>query len=178
MKTEITRLPVATTVGEVGQLMTKLMEVFQLMQIHYEAVTTSVDLAKMARAAPPVGGAVQQEVYKECAPLPTSREKLDIFRAKVGSSAELSVINNQLYQLDVLDGRGYDEIIVRLKTITDRATMSDSGSYAGRKRSAEEQAEQQQQRLRQQLSGQLQHLAATAGVGDQSEQQQRYQRLV
>ena len=164
LKMEITRLPVANTVGEVGQLITNLMEIYQLMQIHYEAVTTSVDLAKMARAVLPVGGAAQQIVYKECAPLPTSGEKLEIFRSKLGTSAELGVINNQLYSLADLKGRGYDDIIIRLKTITDRQPMSTSDSLSGRKRSGEEQAEQQNQRSRQQRHFQQPYNMAAAAV--------------
>ena len=170
LKAVIQHFPVATTVDGVGQLISQLMEVFQLMKIHYEAVTTSLDLAKMARVASQGGGAVQQEVYKECAPLPTSGEKLEIFRGKLGTSAELSVINNQLFQLDTLEGRGYEDIIVRIKTITDRVTMSTSGNLAGRKRSGEEQADQQNQRSRQQQSQQPHYMAAVAVPVDQQVQ--------
>jgi Zinc finger C-x8-C-x5-C-x3-H type (and similar) len=115
----------AQNLTQAGDLITKLKQLYDLMQTHYKAVIESVDQVKTARRQELIG-IHAQPIHNECAPLPTDREKLDTLTEKLGMTLVNQILNQQLYDMDKQQGKTFDYIIGRLMMITDTAPTKDT----------------------------------------------------
>jgi hypothetical protein len=119
-------IPAASNPYMVGEMLTRFEQVLLWMQFQHNAVTTTPDDDAMQRAAaralvhlPPV------QLFKHCPALLSSDEKVSRMEAKLMSSAENTVIANEVFRMK-RDGMSFEAIVGGIRAVTNNAMKSTS----------------------------------------------------
>jgi hypothetical protein len=119
-------IPAASSPYLVGEMITKFEQVLLWMRFQYDAVTTTQDDEAMQRAArhalanvPPV------QLFKYCPALLSSDEKVARMEAKLLTTAENSVIANEMFRMK-RDRLLFEVIVAGIRAITNSASKTSS----------------------------------------------------
>jgi len=119
-------IPAASSPYLVGEMLTKFEQVLLWMRFQYDAVTTTQDDEAMQRAArhalanvPPV------QLFKYCPALLSSDEKVARMEAKLMTTAENSVIANELFNMK-RNRMPFEAIVGGIRAVTNSASKMTS----------------------------------------------------